>query len=190
MKVGHVTCDNASNNGTMMKEFAVKLKTTTGKTYNWKKRKIKCVDSQSYHSQLLTKNSCLAHVINLATQMLISTYSKSLHFNPKQPDAHVPTTRDEVGLVRAIIVKVCIGTSCLHPKKLLSLTPGQEHSSSKWKEMWRTIQNKANSMPPLQLILDMKVWWSSTYLMLDHAKRKKNVCSRFWMKIHTHYLFP
>jgi hypothetical protein len=52
--------------------------------------------------------SCLAHVINLATQMLISTYSKSPHFDPKQPDAHTPTSRDEVGLVRAIVVKVWI----------------------------------------------------------------------------------
>ena len=40
--------------------------------------------------------------------MLISTYSKSPHFDPKQPDAHVPTSRDEVGLVRAIVVKVQI----------------------------------------------------------------------------------
>ena len=38
--------------------------------------------------------------------MLISTYSKSPHFDPKQPDAHVPTSRDEVGLIRAIVVKV------------------------------------------------------------------------------------
>jgi hypothetical protein len=52
--------------------------------------------------------SCLAHVINLATQALISTYSKSPHFDPKNPEAHVPTSRDEVGLVRAIAVKVCI----------------------------------------------------------------------------------
>jgi hypothetical protein len=53
-------------------------------------------------------SSCLAHVINLATQLLISTYSKSPHFDPKMPDAHVPTSRDEVGLVRAIVVKVWI----------------------------------------------------------------------------------
>jgi hypothetical protein len=49
--------------------------------------------------------SCLAHVINLGTQKLIGTYSKSPHFDPKNPDAHVPTSRDEVGLVRAIVVK-------------------------------------------------------------------------------------
>lgn len=55
---------------------------------------------------LLTNGSCLAHVINLAMQMLISTYSKSPHFDLTQPDAHVPTSRIEVGLVRAIVVKV------------------------------------------------------------------------------------
>ncbi|KAF8239860.1 hypothetical protein L208DRAFT_1235677 [Tricholoma matsutake] len=90
MKVGHITCDNANNNLTMMKEFAAQLKTTTGKKYNWRKRKI----------------NFLAHVINLAMQMLI--YSKSPHFDPKQPDAHVPTSHDEVGLVRAIVVKIHI----------------------------------------------------------------------------------
>lgn len=57
--------------------------------------------------------SCLAHVINLATQALIKTYSKSPHFNPKMPEAHLPTSRDKVGLIRAIVVKVgvpmCLG---------------------------------------------------------------------------------
>jgi hypothetical protein len=41
--------------------------------------------------------------------------------------------------------------------------------------MWRTLQVKANVRQPLQLILDMKVRWSSTYLMLDHAERNKEV---------------
>jgi hypothetical protein len=44
-KVGHVTCDNASNNVTMMKEFAARLK-TNNKEYNWKTRKIKFVSSE------------------------------------------------------------------------------------------------------------------------------------------------
>jgi hypothetical protein len=92
----------------MLKEFAAWLKGAMGKKYDWRKRKIKCVGPQTYQSQFLTKNSCLAHVINLATQMLISTYSQSPHFDPKQPNAHVPTSRDEVGLIRAIVVKVRI----------------------------------------------------------------------------------
>lgn len=52
----------------------------------------------------------------------------------------------------------------------------QERSSSKRKEMWKTIQLKANSeLRPVQLILDMKVRWSSTYFMLDRAEKKREV---------------
>jgi hypothetical protein len=117
--------------------------------------------------------SCLAHVINLATQQLLSSYSKSPHFDPDKPNAHIPTTRDEVGLVRAIVVKVYIFST----SQMTMLTATQERSSSKRKEMWRTIQMKADpGAKPLQLILDMKVRWSSTYLMLDRAERKKAVC--------------
>ena len=105
LKVGHITCDNASNNVTMMKELATHLKSSTKKEYNWKERKIRFVFFVLL-VLLLMNSSCLVHVINLATQLLISTYSKSPHFDPKNPDAHVPTCRDEVGLVRAIVVKV------------------------------------------------------------------------------------
>ncbi|KAF8805384.1 hypothetical protein BYT27DRAFT_7105129, partial [Phlegmacium glaucopus] len=91
--IGHITCDNASNNSTMMQELAWRLRATTGKNYNWQRGK---------------SSNCLAHIINLATQALISTYSKSPHFDPKNPEAHVPTSWDEVELVRAIAVKVHI----------------------------------------------------------------------------------
>jgi len=59
--------------------------------------------------------------------------------------------------------------------RVRSLTTVQEHSSSKRKEMWKTIQIKASDEQPVQLILDMRVQWSSTYLMLDRAERKKEV---------------
>jgi Na+-transporting methylmalonyl-CoA/oxaloacetate decarboxylase gamma subunit len=53
---------------------------------------------------------CLAHIINLATQALISTRSKSKYYNPHDLEEHVPDVdafeRDEMGLVRAIAVKV------------------------------------------------------------------------------------
>jgi hypothetical protein len=55
-------------------------------------------------------SSCLAHVINLATQAVLSTYSKTKFFNPEKPEEHDPdlsaVERDVVGLVRAITVKV------------------------------------------------------------------------------------
>lgn len=57
---------------------------------------------------------CLAHIINLATQALISTHSKSEHYNPAEPDADLAVGRDVVGLVRAICVKVVIILSLYH----------------------------------------------------------------------------
>jgi hypothetical protein len=53
------------------------------------------------------RTRCLAHIINLATQALISTHSKSKHYDPAEPDADltVDNGRDVVGLVRAISVK-------------------------------------------------------------------------------------
>ena len=118
--------------------------------------------------------SCLAHVINLATQALISTYSKSPHFDPKNPEAHVPTSRDEVGLVRAIAVKVCIKQQAI-VIGALKLIVIKERSSSKRKAMWKTVQSKGGIARPVQLIIDMKVRWSSTYLMLHRAERNKTV---------------
>ncbi|KAK0430160.1 hypothetical protein EV421DRAFT_1809158 [Armillaria borealis] len=49
---------------------------------------------------------CKSHVVNLSSQKMIKTYSKSSHFDPKDPEAHHPQDRDEVGLIRAITVKV------------------------------------------------------------------------------------
>lgn len=56
---------------------------------------------------------CLAHILNLATQLLISTKSKAKYYSVHDdnvPDADIADpeqpNRDEVGLVRAICVKV------------------------------------------------------------------------------------
>ena len=58
-------------------------------------------------------NRCLVHIINLATQALISTRSKSKYFSPhdeRDDDSSTPVSdrldRDEVGLIWAICVKV------------------------------------------------------------------------------------
>ncbi|KAJ6621990.1 hypothetical protein B0H10DRAFT_1945015 [Mycena sp. CBHHK59/15] len=86
---------------------------------------------------------CLAHVINIATQKLISAYSKSLHYNAHEPTSHIPDMaadiRDEIGLVRAIAVK--------------------ERSSSKQKNPFKRIQLRHQADPneiAKQMILDMK----------------------------------
>lgn len=104
---------------------------------------------------------CLAHIINLATQALISTRSKAKYYDPNAEDSHVPNSepgadRDEVGLIRAIAVKA--------------------RSSSQRKEIFKAIQVEDNK-PPLQLLLDMKVRWGSTHAMLLRAESRKDVSS-------------
>ena len=47
-----------------------------------------------------TVTRCLAHIINLATQVVISKYRKSKHYDPSDPEADLTgVERDEVGLV-------------------------------------------------------------------------------------------
>lgn len=52
----------------------------------------------------------MAHIINLATQAMISARSKAKYYDSHSEEQHVPdlngADRDELGLVRAISVKV------------------------------------------------------------------------------------
>ena len=61
---------------------------------------------------LTISTRCLAHIINLAAQAVISARSKSKYYNGDPGDDHLPedlsaNERDEIGIVRAICVKVC-----------------------------------------------------------------------------------
>lgn len=62
------------------------------------------------HSWYVFLWRCLAHIINLATQAILKAHSSSKHYDPNEPSAHEPNVddvfRDEIGLVRSIVVKV------------------------------------------------------------------------------------
>ncbi|KAG6838993.1 hypothetical protein C0991_006762 [Blastosporella zonata] len=54
----------------------------------------------------------------------------------------------------------------------------QERSSSQCKALFKEIQLRDGSKSDtLQLLLDMKVCWGSTYVMLNRAERLRQVCS-------------
>lgn len=142
-----------------MSEFSRCYERKTGGSFDAKERQIRyghlsrCVDFSS------PSHRCLAHIINLATQALISTRSKAKYYNPHNVDEHTPDTdaweRDELGLVRAISVK--------------------GRSSSQRKELFRTLQTRKGIDQPVQLLIDMKVRWGSTYVMLNRANSNKKV---------------
>ncbi len=120
---------------------------------------------------------CLAHIINLATQTLISTRSKAKYYSADAEDDHIPDLdafeRDEVGLVRAVTVKVS-AYLFLDMSAVFSLCFFQARSSAQRKELFKTIQSRAGKSPK-QLLLDMKVRWGSTYVMLTRAETLKKV---------------
>lgn len=122
------------------------------------------VKSIMLHQSLIFSCRCLAHVIHLATRALISTYSKAPYYDPGQLDIGSPVEsrhRDEVGLVRAIAVK--------------------ERSSAQRKQLFKDIQSRPPNPSPAvsQLLLDMPVRWSSTYVMLDRAEKKRPYIDTF-----------
>lgn len=100
----------------MLDEFARCYRRKTGTLFDTNRRHIWWV-FYSYHKCLETflilSNLAVSHIINLATQALISTRSKAKYYEPNKPDddqlpeAAGGDDRDEVGLIRAICVKVC-----------------------------------------------------------------------------------
>lgn len=107
---------------TMLEEFAKRLNASKAreglKPWDSKTNHIWYVPWFRIQSSYTNKYflSCLAHVINLATQAFIAGYSKTKYFDPEKPDDHNPDIdapdRDVVGLVRAITVKVMSKFHC------------------------------------------------------------------------------
>lgn len=87
--------------------------------WQWKAQYIRYVPIRIYRFTFICRDliqscRCLAHVINLATQALLATYSKAKYYEPGMFDIDndfgIPGAdgiwRDEIGLIRAISVKV------------------------------------------------------------------------------------
>jgi len=97
----------------MLEEFARLYHVRFKKEFPWREHRIKSVCWYFFAYVYSPFCSCLAHVINLGTQVLIGTYSKAPHYTPHSPQAHEPDStqrgdHDEIGLVQAICVKVCL----------------------------------------------------------------------------------
>ena len=123
----------------MLDEFARCYQVKAGDTFDTRKRHIWCaarVNLSAIDLRLTVSSSCLAHIVNLTTQALISTCSKAKYYSPDDEDAHIPDLtsldQDEAGLVRAICVKA--------------------RTSAQRKALFKSIQVE-NNIKPLQLLL-------------------------------------
>ena len=70
---------------------------------------------------------------------------------------------------------MCEGMSTSTVMFYVLLTSLKECSSAKRKELFKQVQVKAAVSSPVQLLLDMKVWWSLTYVMVNCAESSKEV---------------
>jgi hypothetical protein len=100
----------------MLEEFARCYQVKVGSCFDVGHRQIRYVSLSSLWYIVLTfclrsATRCLAHIINLATQAVISTRTKSKYYNGDTADDHLPKDsgngeRDEIGIVRAVCIKV------------------------------------------------------------------------------------
>jgi hypothetical protein len=167
----------------MLKEFALHYKQKTGKEFDVAKRHIRYTNTIhinfSFDLHLIINYlRCLAHILNLATQLLISTKSKAKYYSVHDdnvPDADTADpeqpNHDEVGLVHAICVKVWCPFFIISDLNHFF----KARSSSQRKELFKKIQIGKGVSSPVQLLLDMKVCWGSTYVMLNQADNNCDV---------------
>jgi hypothetical protein len=104
------------------------------------------------------------------------TYSKAAYYdgnlnNDILPEDVGTAERDEIGIIRAICVKV--RSTLLLVFRVLT-RKDKARSSAQRKEAFKSIQSR-RSERPLQLLLDMKVRWSSTYVMLIRTETRRKV---------------
>ena len=129
---------------------------------------------------------CLVHIINLATQAVILTHSKAKYYNGSPDENELPedlgaAERDKIGIIRVICVKVCLFSfnSC---DPHLTSTTMKAHSSAQHKVPFKAIQDHRN-VPVVQLLVDMKVQWSSTFIMLTCAKLRREAINKFILEL-------
>ena len=64
LKIGHITCDNAANNGMMIAEFARCYKSKTGQDFNVKKCHIRYVYGLRHRLLLTSVNTDVLHILS------------------------------------------------------------------------------------------------------------------------------
>ena len=126
------------------------------------------------------------HIINLATQAVISMHSKAKYYDGSPDENELPedlgaAEHDKIGIIHAICIKVCLFSfnSC---DPHLTSTTMKAHSSAQRKAVFKAIQDRCN-VPTVQLLVDMKVQWSLTFIMLTCAELHREAIDKFVLEL-------
>jgi hypothetical protein len=108
---------------------------------------------------ILEPKSLSAHTVNHR----ITVHMIQKHTNP--------THQIEASVMRlGSYAQYVLRCACGCHEYFILLTHQQERSSAKRKELYKSVQVKAAVSPTMQPLLDMKVQWSSTYVMVNRAE--------------------
>lgn len=159
--------------------------------------RIRCV---TFHgivaSLLILRHRCFPHVVNIAVQTALRTLSASSAEtsldaeDPENQGYNVPPldvshiadsgyaqalSRDPIQLLRSLI-NDCRASSQRREDFLATIDEGNR--SHAWAD--------GKELPVAELLRDMEVRWSSTYLMIDRALELYQVCLAYLLFCHDH----
>ncbi|GJJ10729.1 hypothetical protein Clacol_004956 [Clathrus columnatus] len=78
-----------------------------GKVFEWEQQWIQLVFHIDFAESInLIIDSCLAHVINLATQAVLKGFSLASYAEDVATGADLTTSCDEIGMICTIVVKI------------------------------------------------------------------------------------
>ena len=178
-QVGYVTCDNATNNNTMVTEFSSHINNDTDKPYDPKKHRLQWVDHCLTRLTLLMSNIAVVWFTSLTLQLRLCLWHTA---SPNIMIQHLQKTLWWLHMMALGVMK-WVWFVQLQLRWVIHLTTldlncqccqTQEQSSAQHKELFWRVQLRSDDghiprNPPLQLVLDMKVRWSSSFVMLCHA---------------------
>lgn len=141
-RLGTITTDNASDNGTFVASLSIRL---LAKQVEW--------NSTQNHLR------CVAHIVNLSAQCLLSSLRASA---PEVNDTYGPIESGLPEVSQSIVSKV-IGQI----RKLVKFIC----SSPQREQQFFSIQQSTGSKAILKLVKDVATRWNSTYFMIERFVR-------------------
>lgn len=151
LKVGHITMDNASNNGTMMEKLAEMLRARD-------------IDFDADDRRVM----CFAHIINLCTGQVVASADSKVDKKVDDDGNDSPQSDDEISMSPPIararnVVRAIRVSSTRRDGFDYAIDSGNAQKLFD------------PDVPKLQLLLDVRTRWDSTYYMVTRLRAMRQV---------------